>query len=475
MLDVFALLAARAPGHTAGWRADQAFTHARLIGRARAWTALARRIPGADVALYHDDSLEFAAALLGAWQAGKTVWLAGDTLPATCDALARSVDAFFGAYPAGVCPHLPATNDHCGAPWGTPAADFPALVIHTSGSTGAAKAIPKTMAQLMAEVAVLESQFGAQLDAAAVLGTVSHHHIYGLLFRVLWPLAAGRAIDAHAIGHPETLAVALARRPCVLVASPAHLKRLPMHLDWRGAARQLQAVFCSGGELTPAAAAHTRALLGQEAFEVYGSSESGGIAWRVQRAGGDASWSALPRVRWRIRDGLLEVDSPFAAPGSWLGMADLADLADKADKADTAGAARFVLRGRADRIVKIEQQRVSLEALEAALRASGLVSEARVIVCPSASSAGARDTLAAFVVLDGAGRALLDDAGKAAVDRRLRAVLGASATSTVLPRRWRYLASLPADAQGKISQAALLSMLNAEPPSDSRPPTPAAR
>lgn len=466
MLDVFALLAARAPDHTAGWRADQAITHAHLIGRARAWTALARRIRGADVALYHDDSLEFAAALLGAWQAGKTVWLAGDTLPATCDALARSVDAFFGAYPAGLCPQMPAADDHCGAPWCTPAADFPALVIHTSGSTGAAKAIPKTMAQLMAEVAALELQFGAPLDAAAVLGTVSHHHIYGMLFRVLWPLTAGRAIDARAIEHPETLAVALARRPCVLVATPAHLKRLPVHLDWRGAARQLQAVFCSGGELTPAAAAHTGALLGQQALEVYGSSESGGIAWRVQRAGGDAAWSALPRVRWRIRDGLLEVDSPFAAPGSWLRMADLAD---------PAGADRFVLRGRADRIVKIEQQRVSLEALEAALRASGLVSEARVIVCPAVSSAGARDTLAAFVVLDGAGRALLDDAGKAAVDHRLRALLGALAPATVLPRRWRYLAGLPADAQGKISQAVLLSILSAEPPSDSQPPIPAAR
>ncbi|PSD47026.1 hypothetical protein C7E25_24925, partial [Stenotrophomonas maltophilia] len=39
-----------------------------------------------------------------------------------------------------------------------------------------------------------------------VHGTVSHQHIYGLLFRVLWPLVAGRLI------HPRRLRSWKARR-----------------------------------------------------------------------------------------------------------------------------------------------------------------------------------------------------------------------------------------------------------------------
>src|SRR5471032_1143295 len=189
------------------------------------------------------------------------------------------------------------------------APDFPALVVFTSGSTGAAQAIPKKIAQLASEVATLEILFGAIAGDAAVIATVSHQHIYGLLFKVLWPLSAGRAIHALSVTFPEQLAPALAAGPCVLVASPAHLKRLPTYLDWSSAARTVRAVFSSGGPL-PAETAHaTGDLLGKIPLEVYGSSETGGIAWRQRGVVGDESWQPFPAVEWRIDsdDGLLAV------------------------------------------------------------------------------------------------------------------------------------------------------------------------
>jgi acyl-CoA synthetase (AMP-forming)/AMP-acid ligase II len=39
---------------------------------------------GQRFALFHQDTLHFAAAMFGAWLAGKTVYLPSDTLPATC-------------------------------------------------------------------------------------------------------------------------------------------------------------------------------------------------------------------------------------------------------------------------------------------------------------------------------------------------------------------------------------------------------
>jgi acyl-coenzyme A synthetase/AMP-(fatty) acid ligase len=450
MPDLFSALAARAPDALAGWRAGAPVRHADLLARVRAWAALGRRAAGAHVALYHEDSLEFAAALVGAWLAGKTVWLAADVLPATCAALAKRVDAFWGEFPALHAPQVPPDADAAPEPaWRAPAPDFAALVVFTSGTTGAPVPIPKRLSQLTSELDALEAQFGAALGDADVVATVSHQHIYGLLFRVLWPLAAGRPVLAARHEFPETLAPALAARPAVLLASPAHLKRLPDHLDWRGAASRLRAVFSSGGVLDEAAARHAAALLGTVPIEVYGSSETGGIAWRRRTEGADAGWTPLPGVAWRADvDGLLAVRSAQAGTDDWLPLADrVQDLDGR----------RFLLCGRADRIVKIEEKRISLDAVEAGLLASGLAREARVLACPGAD--GGRQVLAAFVVPSDAGRAALAEGGKTALNARLRAWLAPGTDPVALPRRWRYLDALPVDARGKTTAAQLLALL----------------
>jgi len=171
----------------------------------RAWHGLLGEQAGSQFALYLEDSIEFGAALLGAWHAGKTIWLSADTLPASCTALLGQVDGFLGEFPAELKPLQPATDagGALGPALGALAPDMQALVVFTSGSTGAAQAIPKKLSQLASEVATLEQLFGQRCGAAAVLATVSHQHIYGLLFKVLWPLASGRAIHALSIAYPE--------------------------------------------------------------------------------------------------------------------------------------------------------------------------------------------------------------------------------------------------------------------------------
>jgi len=461
MSDWFAPLAARPAHAIAGWRDGQPLTHGAWLARVGAWRALALRTAGRQIALYLDDSLEFGAALLGAWQSGKTVWLTADTLGASCAALAAHVDAFFGAFPAQYGPLQPALEDTCALPWSALAPDMAALVVHTSGSTGTPQAIPKRLSQMTAEVATLEQLFGATLGEADVIATVSHQHIYGLLFKVLWPLAAGRAIHAASLSYPEQLAAALALRPCVLVASPAHLKRLPEHLDWRGAQAQLRAVFSSGGPLAPDAAVAAGRLLGCAPTEIYGSSETGGVAWRRRQPSSNGAWEPMPGVEWRSADGvaMLEVRSAHLEHDDWLRLAD---------RVEQAGANRFLLLGRSDRLVKIEEKRISLDAIEAALIGGGLAQEARVALCHEV--AGERQALAAFVVLTAEGRALLTADGKSAMNRRLRAALAGAVEAVALPRRWRYLDHMPINAQGKTPQALLLALLGETP--DAPPRTP---
>lgn len=455
LLHLARILAARPAHAIAGWRGAQAVSCAALAGRAKDWQAVLAAQPGRDFALYIEDSLEFAAALLGAWQAGKTVWLTADALPASCAALRARVDGFLGDFPADCAP-LAAGRDAAAGGLQQQALDgaSAALVVHTSGSSGAPQAIPKRLSQLASEVDVLEAMFGASLGGdAAVVATVSHQHIYGLLFRVLWPLCAGRPLLAESVAYPEELAAVLAERPALLVSSPAHLKRLPALAGWQDASSQLRAVFSSGGPLSEQAAYACADLLGKAPIEVYGSSETGGVAWRqrARPAGGGAAscaaWTAFPDVAWRLEEeGMLAVRSPHLADDNWLQLAD---------RAAAAADGRFELRGRADRIVKLEEKRISLDALEAALCASPLVREARLLLDESSP----RACLAAIVVLTPQGSRQLQAEGKLAMNRRLRAVLAASAEAVALPRRWRFVDQMPVNAQGKTTLAALAALL----------------
>ncbi|MBV8634954.1 MAG: acyl-CoA synthetase, partial [Burkholderiaceae bacterium] len=450
LLELCRALAQRPAHAIVGWRGAQAVGNSAFLHRIAAWHATLAPLPGKNFALYFEDGLEFAAALLAAWQAGKTVWLAADALSVSVAALTPSVDGFVGDFPAH-CQPLPATETALATPeFAVLDAGRVALVVHTSGTTGAAQAIPKRLVQMAAEVETLDAAFGSATGEADVVATVSHQHIYGLLFKILWPLVAGRPIHALSQNYPEQLASLLAQRPAILVSSPAHLKRLPEHLGWER--NQVRAVFSSGGPLPADVALASGALLGQVPTEVYGSSETGGIAWRRRKSLTDDTWTAFPPVSWRIaEDGSLEVRSPHLFDRTWL------RIPDRAEAVDDHG---FVLKGRSDRIAKIEEKRVSLDAIEALLAASTLVATVRIVLCEE--EAGRRQALAAFVVPTEAGKAVLA-AGKLALNRKLSALLRGAVEAVAMSRRWRYLDQLPTDAQGKTTQALLLALLDERP------------
>lgn len=437
------------PGRMVASNADGAMDHAVFRARAARWREAFSSFEGERWALHFDDAAEFASALFGAWHAGKTVWLCPDVLPETLARLRGEVDGFAGDFPDACAPLArPADDaDDDGADW--PALDERAtrLVVFTSGSTGAAVGIDKALAQLAREVEALQSAFGALVGDGMVHGTVSHQHIYGLLFRVLWPLASGRAIAPRLFFHEEI--VAALSRSAVLVSSPAHLKRIPEALDWSGVRQHLCAVFSSGGALPASAAVAARAALGLAPIEIYGSSETGGIAWR--RGGEDGvTWMPLPGVAWRIADGQLEVSSPHLPDAGWW---------RSEDRAQPAGDGGFELLGRADRIVKVEERRVSLAALERGLAEQPGVAEARVLLLD-----GARAELAAVVATNAEGNARLREAGRRAFAQALAQALADGHDAVTRPRRWRFVEALPMNAQGKTTDAALRALFRPERP-----------
>ena len=410
------------------------------------WRTAFAASPAQAWALHFEDAACFAAALYGAWHAGKTVVLPGDALAGTQARLQGRVDGFAGDWPQATL--AASTDDVSATPLQPLDAEAARLVVFTSGSTGEPVAIEKRLRQLDAEVHALEAALGPGLEGATVHGTVSHQHIYGLLFRVLWPLSAGRAIVPRAF-FPEDLLAAMDGQDAVLVASPAHLKRLPAQLDWASLHGRLRAVFSSGGVLPAEAAHEVSRLLGVSPTEILGSSETGGIAWRRWREEQPA-WRALPGVEWRVHEGVLEVHSPHLSDAAWW---------RSQDRAEPDGCGGFRLLGRADRIVKVEERRVSLDALERQVRAHPAVGDVRVLLL-----GGSRSTLAAVVAMASGLPVPEDAAARRALSQALSRHLAASQDAVTRPRRWRFVSALPANAQGKVTEAALTALFRPERP-----------
>lgn len=447
-LSEVALPQARAAAHEVAATGGRTLQHADWVRAVQAWCAAFQKVQGSEVGLYFDDPLAFAAALWGAWHAGKTPVLASDLQPHTLAHLLPQVQACAGLLPGAIGPDDAGAGAVSLQPLSLRTAQ---VVLFTSGSTGVPERIAKYLSQLDAEVHALQAVFGPMADAPALrtLATVSHQHIYGLLFRVLWPLAAGRHLGTEFLRYPEELVAQLAQPgPTLLVSSPAMLSRLPQQLDWAAASRGLRGIFSSGGPLPPEASAHALALLGHSTTEVFGSSETGGIAWRRRADQGDA-WQPLPGVEVRLADsGCLSVRSGHLPDATaWWETADRA-LPQKAG-------AGFVLQGRADRIVKIAEKRVSLTAMENALLASGWVASARAVVLESPPAAA---RVGMVLELSDAGWQALQQQGRKQMGAALRALLVPLVDRVALPRSWRYVARLPQNAQGKTTQHDLLAL-----------------
>jgi acyl-coenzyme A synthetase/AMP-(fatty) acid ligase len=317
------------------------------------------------------------------------------------------------------------------APAGNEICD-PDLVFYTSGVTGKPKPVRKTFRQLDAEAAVLASLWPD--GARRVFGTVSHQHIYGMLFRIFWPVHAGGVSADLAADYWEQLANKLSPGT-TLVSSPAHLTRIPPMPP--GSVPDL--IFSSGAVLPYAAAVTASEQFGSLPIEVLGSTETGGIAWRRQERE-DELWEPFPGVAVEADSGgWLSVRSPFADPAHGILTGDLVERHGP----------KFRLRGRGDNVAKIDGKRVSLARVEHALLAQPGVEAAAAIILPERGGA-----LAAVVQLDANGKAVLAKRGAFRLSRDLRNGLAERLEPAERPKHWHF-GDIPLDQQGKRVQTLL--------------------
>ncbi|MDP9127463.1 MAG: AMP-binding protein [Pseudomonadota bacterium] len=312
-----------------------------------------------------------------------------------------------------------------------------AFDFYTSGSSGAPKRVTKSLAMFDAEIEVLEHLWGP--SAGPVFATVTHQHVYGLTFKLLWAIAAGRPFTTVTYPLWEDMLPELTAGS-VIISSPAHLGRLE-GIKALPIAQRPQRIFSAGATLPPEAARQAAFVFGTRPTEIFGSTETGAIATR--RGGEEELWQPLPGTRVRSDEqGRLLVLSPHIGP-DWVTTSDLVDDLD----------GRFRFRGRSDRIVKVEGKRVSLVDVEQALERLDEVQSAFAGLLP-----GEVERLVAVIVPSELGRLTLIKIGKFRFGRLLRQALAVTEEPANIPRLWRYVDELPVSSLGKRRNADILSL-----------------
>ncbi len=313
----------------------------------------------------------------------------------------------------------------------------PLLTIFTGGSTGRPRLWQKTGDNIFGEAMMLARHFAIGANER-ILATVPPLHIYGLLFSVVLPMVAGGMVVADTLSFPADIESAIrARGVTVLVAVPAHYRAMRHHPP-RNCAPRL--AFSSAGPLAAEDGRAFRDSTGTGVIEIYGSTETGGIAVR-NRSRGQKGFVALPGVDWQIREGRLAVRSAWLSPGLTTDQDGFFHTADRVEPLDNG----FMLRGRVDGVAKVGGKRVDLEEVRQHLLGYAGVEDCAVMALPETSGRGMR--ICALVQ------------GQTIDTRSLQSGLGCTLEPAALPKTIVRVDRIPMRQNGKYDRQAILRLL----------------
>lgn len=331
--------------------------------------------------------------------------------------------------PADVASHPPLATMQPDALW---------IYLFTGGSTGSPRIWSKSPRNLLLESANLAKAFGIG-PGDVILASVPANHIYGLLYSVLLPLVSGACVSARTPVYPnEIIQAALDTEATVLVSIPAHYRAMqPAPL----ANGRIHTAFSSAGALPEQDDLEFHRSTGIAITEIYGSTETGGIAYR-RRGAGASELQPFAYVNVKIEGERLLVRSDFLSAELRRDKDGFFSMADRVASTRPPG---FEILGRTDGIIKVGGKRVDLAEIRQAILAVAGVKDAYVFSMPVKS--GRENEIIAVL------------AGRITGDRVMREVKSVL-PSYALPRRVKVVDQIPLSAAGKIHRDAVMKMLS---------------
>jgi fatty acid CoA ligase FadD36 len=396
------------------------------------------------VAVHATASAETVVAIVGAMLAGAAV------VPVPPDSGPREREHILrdsGATPLGQVD----LRRHSDSRYPEPGPEQPALIMYTSGTTGAPKGAVLSHRAVEAGIDALADAWAWQPDDVLVHG-LPMFHVHGLVLGVLGALRVGSRL--HHTGRPDPEAYAAAAGT-LYFGVPTVWSRVCARPDVAGRLRSARLLVSGSAALPTPLFARMRELTGHRPVERYGMTETlitlsnraddpgrepglvgrpvaGAEARVVDDDGSDvpADGESIGELWVRgpmLFDGYL--GRPPRAAGEWFRTGDIA-------RTTPDGAYRIVGRRSVD-LIKSGGYRIGAGEVEDALLAHPAVREAAVIGTPD-DDLGQRVT--AFVVADAVTAAELVDFVARTLSAHKR------------PRQVTFVDSLPRNAMGKVQK-----------------------
>lgn len=312
------------------------------------------------------------------------------------------------------------------------------LRLFTGGSTGAPKIWSKTAGNIFGEAFFMARRYNIG-HQDLIAATISPYHIYGLLFSVVIPLVASARVLAEIPCFPAEIVTVVQEESATIFASvPAHYRVL----RGRETSMALRLAISSAGMLEQGDNEDFCARNETPIVEVYGSTETGGLATR-NRKEGQEYFTPLEPVEWKIRDERLYVRSPFLSP-------DVSENQEgyflSGDRVKGQGEKSFSLHGRADAITKVGGERVDLDEIRDVLQNQPGVEEC--VVVPLVDPGGRQNRIAALVRGQGIDLDLVKKS------------LAASLEPLARPRLIKKVPHIPLSKNGKYDRDAIVNLFS---------------
>ncbi len=290
----------------------------------------------------------------------------------------------------------------------------------TSGSSGYPKIIKNTLHNMMEEAkGVCRDIICPYNRHFTVKMTTTYSHLFGLTFALFMPFYKNYTISLDKMYHPENTVLS----DYIIVSTPSFLDSVRNNnIKFPSSPKY---IITAGSRLKKETFEYFEK--DRHIIEIYGSTETGVIGYRTNSSEEELTlFSDITLTP--VEEGSI-VNTPYAISNK-ITIHDAIEVRGR----------KILLKNRTDRLLKIQEKRISAESLEQQLRENELVNDA---FCFKKV-----DKIACLCALSTEGKNYLLKNGTVELTKVLKQ--HSKKNFEIIPQRWKFIDSIPVTNRGKI-------------------------
>lgn len=300
---------------------------------------------------------------------------------------------------------------------------------YTSGTTGDKKVVKKSLENLFKESKTLQEQF-PKFKELEFISTTTMHHLFGFTFHFMLPLNNGNIINTDTVSIPENIDV---ENSC-LISTPSFIAKMAKYKNYP--VKNPKLLITAGAELKEAVFKFAKEMA-TDVVEIYGSTETGVLAFRNSF---DERFHIFKNVE-------LDCHEDYAIVKTNFSQSSPVKIMDKIEKFSNN---EILVKGRTDRVYKIQEKRISAVEIEKILNSSDFVKDSYVVKI--------NDKLACLAVLTSVGQKFLFENDIVKLIKKLKSLV--KTKYEIVPQKWKFLDEVPHTVNGKIDKKEIDYLFN---------------